>query len=114
MNNETRVLTKEELKNSGIRLTGYKFPDKELDCIVTVDEKVYNKHMGISTYVTTEDGEKFILSVWKDKDAARGRNYMPSKSDVDISKVALGAKLKVKIVKSSKSDLYFWLEAEEV
>lgn len=115
MNNViSRVLSKDEFHKSDVQLKGYEFPNKELDCVVVVDEKVFNKHMGISTYVTAEDGSKYILTVWKDKRPGGERNYMPYQSDLDISKVPLGTKLKVKVVKSSKSDLFHWLSAEFV
>ncbi len=110
----TRVLEKEELYRSSFQFGGYDFAKAEGTYDVTVMEKAYNAKRGISVYCLTDDGQKIILTVWKDSRPNGGRDYMPLRSDLDVNKLPLGAHLRVYVGAGKHTGHYLWITGEYI
>ena len=88
-----RGYSKKEIVEMGFPSAEYKFPDDPGEKICTLTMKQWGKQDVLICYFDTENGEKLKLCVWFSRNDIR--SYRPRNSDLDISYVELGSRMRV-------------------
>ncbi len=104
-----RAYTRREIYEMGFPQKEYDFPEKEEGdtFIGTLIMKKWTDRNGLLCYFDCDNGEKYKIYIWPRND------YKPRDSELDISYVELGTKLKVDYIMSKKGRTN-WVNAEIV
>lgn len=87
----------------------YHFPTGGGEFIGILAMKKWTGENALVCYFDAEDGSKYKLCVWFSYNT--NRTYRPAESDLDISHVEIGSKLRVVYGPNSKGNAK-WLDAE--
>jgi hypothetical protein len=104
-----RGFTKHQVMELGFPAKDYSFPEGTGLFSGTLVMKKWSNNRGLICYFDTDDGQKRKLCVWFRGDPEK--TYRPRKSDLDISLVELGSRLRVGYA-ATKSGNSNWLTAE--
>lgn len=103
-----RGYSKNQVMDMEFPMRDYDFPQGTGEFTGTLVMKKWGDRNSLICYFDTDDDEQFKLCVWYKYDAARA--YRPKNSEMDITRVEIGARMKVSY-EPTKSGKTAWLDA---
>lgn len=94
----------------GFPIWDYDFPIGRGEFTGTLVLKRWNKHLALTCYFDTDQGENLKLCVWFNY-YDNTRTYRPKNSELDVSEISLGSRVHVTFEPSRTGKSTIWLSA---
>lgn len=104
-----RAFSKNQIIDMGFPVKEYDFPPGSGSFIGTLVMKKWSNGIGLICYFNVDGGKKYKLMVWFSR--KDDRSYRPALSDLDVSYVPIGSRMKVEYEKMTTGKTK-WLSAE--
>lgn len=108
---EKRCYTVVDMVDMGFCRRLYSFPEEPGAKFATLVMKEWGKNINVICYFDTDDGQKIMLSAYRD--GKKGEIYTPKESAIDMSYAPLGSRWKIQYTLDKKNRTK-WLVAEPI
>jgi hypothetical protein len=103
-----------EVDEMGFPVWDYDFPAGRGEFAGTLVHKRWVPNHGLLCYFDTDNGEKYKLGVWYRQYCDPKQAYHPKYSDIDISGLTLGSRMRVTYGPSSTLETTIWLGVSDL